>query len=98
MSAKSRSTWQIYQPWPFARSVCLTFRCGRRRRGSGERFDGAGEEADMSPTRLFIDERNREEELSYFQLACFNLLGKLNGGGAGGMRKGGEIAKRPDLG
>src|SRR5271155_1152510 len=74
MSAKSWSTWQIHQPWPFARSVCLAFRCGRRRRGSGERFDGTGEEADMSPTRPFIDERNGEEELSHFQLACFNLL------------------------
>ena len=47
----------------------------------------------MSPTRLFIDERNGEEELSHFQLACFNLLVRnLNEVGAGGMRKGGEIA------
>jgi len=77
----------------------LAFQCGRGRRGSGERFDGTSEEADMSPTRLFIDERNGEEELSHFQLACFNLLvWDLNEVGAGGMRKGGEMANRPDLG
>jgi hypothetical protein len=53
----------------------------------------------MSSTRLFIGERDGEEELSNFQLACFDLLvWKLNEGRSGRWEIGGEIAKGLDLG